>query len=210
MVFGVLEKINQIKLKQFPFIIIISAIEKMEITKKAIELGAKYYILKPFNTEILVKRIQYFLEMEQKNYIGKEILKLKENKEEYINGDNITNKENKKYLELIVSKILHILKFPVNIQGYKYIKEAIIIAIKDAEASTQITKGIYPDISKKFKTTPSRIERSIRHAINLTWGKNEKTNQNYFINILDIDNKPTNSELISILSEKLRLELINS
>lgn len=205
--FGVLEEINKIDLKKNPLIIIMSAIEKIEITKKAMQLGAQYYILKPFKTEILVKRIQDFLEMEQKNDITKEILKLKEDMEEYINIDNLT-KENKKYLEILVSKILKMLKFPVNIQGYKYIKEAIIIAIKDSEASLQITKGIYPDVSKKFKTTPSRIERSIRHAINLTWEKNNKNGLNYFNNVLEVENKPTNSQLIAIIANKLRLEIV--
>lgn len=212
---GVLEEINKMNLKKFPIIIIMSAIEKTEITKKAIKLGAKYYILKPFDTEILIKRLQDLVNIEETGKITKEILKLKENMQNYKNDiDNEyninNNKQNKltdKSLEIIISKILYTLKIPANIQGYIYLKEAIVIALKNVEAATQITKEIYPDISKKFKTTPDKIERSIRHAINITWEKYNKQNSNYLNNILNISKKPTNSELIAILSEKLRYEI---
>ena len=112
-------------------------------------------------------------------------------------------------LEAAVTNIIHEVGVPAHIKGYQFLREAIIMAVNNIEMINQITKQLYPDIAKKYGTTPSRVERAIRHAIEVAWGRgDQKVVENIFGYTVSADKgKPTNSEFIAMIADKLRLEL---
>ena len=203
---GVLENINEIKKDNKPMCIMLSAVGQDKITQQAINLGAEYYVVKPFDIELLIKRIRElkFYKPNSKNnsFIGKEI------KAQYIelapNGDK--NEEN---LEALVTNLIHEVGVPAHIKGYQYLREAIMMVVKDIDVINQITKSLYPQIARKYSTTPSRVERAIRHAIEVAWGRGQQEAvENIFgYTISAAKGKPTNSEFIAMIADKLRLEL---
>jgi len=202
---GVLEKLNVIKLNKKPICIMLSAVGQDKITQKAIVLGAEYYIVKPFDIEILVKRIR-----ELKNYkpVSNQNILSKEIKQQYIEI-NSESKKSEENLEALVTNIIHEVGVPAHIKGYQYLREAIIMVVKDIDVINQITKSLYPEIASRFKTTPSRVERAIRHAIEVAWGRGQAdVVENIFgYTISASKGKPTNSEFIAMIADKLRLEL---
>ena len=112
-------------------------------------------------------------------------------------------------LELRVTEVIHQVGVPAHIKGYQYLREAIMMAVEDIESVSAITKVLYPSIAKKFKTTSSRVERAIRHAIEVAWDRGDiETLQNYFgYTVSGIKGKPTNSEFISMIADRLRLQM---
>ena len=204
---GVLEHINSSpNITKKPMCIMLSAVGQAKITQTAISLGAEYYVVKPFDIEILIKRIK-----EIKNYkptTAQNCYSNKENKIPYIDISENTKKD-KEMLEALVTNIIHELGVPAHIKGYQYLREAIIMVIKDIDVINQITKQLYPDIAKKFKTTPSRVERAIRHAIEVAWarGQQDAVESIFGYTISAAKGKPTNSEFIAMIADKLRLEL---
>ena len=120
--------------------------------------------------------------------------------------NNIDSKEN---LEVLVTNIMHEAGVPAHIKGYQYLREAIILVVKDNEILNKVTKRLYPEIAQKFLTTPSGVERAIRHAIEITWGRVKIDNvENLFgYTVSKNRGKPTNSEFIAILADKLILDL---
>ena len=124
--------------------------------------------------------------------------------------DNVEIKEIKNIeLDSIVTNILRNLGVPAHIKGYQYLREAIMMVIGDIDVINQITKQLYPEIAKKYKTTPSRVERAIRHAIEVAWGRGQQdTVENIFgYTVSAAKGKPTNSEFIAMIADKLRLEI---
>ena len=203
---GVLENINIIKTAKKPTCIMLSAVGQDKITQRAIELGAQYYIVKPFDISILIKRIKelkyYQPAANRANIIGKEI------KAQYIDISPI-NEKSRENLEALVTNIIHEVGVPAHIKGYQYLREAIIMVVSDIEMINQITKQLYPEIADKYKTTPSRVERAIRHAIEVAWGRGKQDIvENIFgYTVSAAKGKPTNSEFIAMIADKLRLEL---
>ena len=203
---GVLEKLQASNLEKKPMCIILSAVGQDKITQKAIELGAQYYIVKPFDINILIKRIKeikYYQPSQNKSsYISREI------KTQYIDisPDNKKNEEN---LEALVTNVIHEVGVPAHIKGYQYLREAIIMVIKNIDMINQITKQLYPEIAERYHTTPSRVERAIRHAIEVAWGRGQQaTVERIFgYTVSAAKGKPTNSEFIAMIADKLRLEL---
>ena len=203
---GVLEKMDIIKCNKKPICIMISAVGQDKITQKAVNLGAEYYVVKPFDIELLIKRIRELKNFKPNQnintFIGREI------KQQYVeipeNGER--SQEN---LEALVTNIIHEVGVPAHIKGYQYLREAIIMVVNDIEVINQITKSLYPKIAYKFNTTPSRVERAIRHAIEVAWGRgDQKTVEKIFgYTISAAKGKPTNSEFIAMIADKLRLEL---
>ena len=199
---GVLEKINS---EKKPTCIMLSAVGQDNITQRAISLGAEYYVVKPFDIELLIKRIRQLKDFKpsqnSNNFISREI------KNQYIELNNSSDEE--KNLEALVTNIIHEVGVPAHIKGYQYLREAIIMVVKDIDVINQITKSLYPQIAFKFNTTPSRVERAIRHAIEVAWGRgDQKTVENIFgYTISAAKGKPTNSEFIAMIADKLRLEL---
>lgn len=203
---GVLEKLNDVEMDKRPICIILSAVGQDKITQKAINLGAQYYIVKPFDISILVKRIKelkYFQPSQYKNnFISREI------KAQYIDISP-ENKKNEGNLEALVTNIIHEVGVPAHIKGYQYLREAIIMVVNNIDIINQITKQLYPEIALKYGTTPSRVERAIRHAIEVAWGRGQaETVESIFgYTVSAAKGKPTNSEFIAMIADKLRLEL---
>ncbi len=201
---GVLEKLNNSG--NMPICIMLSAVGQDTITKRALAIGASYYMVKPFELDVLVKRIR-----ELKNILRFPVndFILKENgvKQNYINIANSKSKEDN--LEALVTNIIHEVGVPAHIKGYQYLRDGIIMVIEDMDVLNQITKQLYPDLAKKHKTTPSRVERAIRHAIEVAWNRGEiNTIENIFGYTINANKgKPTNSEFIAMIADKLRLEI---
>ena len=203
---GVLERINVIKGGKRPVCIMLSAVGQDKITQKAISLGAEYYVVKPFDIELLIKRIRelknYKPSQNGNNFISREP-KLK-----YVDiPANIQNSDEN--LEAKVTNVIHEVGVPAHIKGYQYLREAIIMVVNDIDVINQITKSLYPKIASKFNTTPSRVERAIRHAIEVAWGRGqqEAVESIFGYTISASKGKPTNSEFIAMIADKLRLEL---
>ena len=192
---GVLEKLNETTMTKKPISIMLSAVGQDKITQKAISLGAQYYVVKPFDIEILIKRIRdlrYYQPSQNNNFIARE------SKPQYIDISP-EKKKDERNLEAL----------PAHIKGYQYLREAIMMVVNDIEVINQITKQLYPDIAKKFHTTPSRVERAIRHAIEVAWsrGKADEVENIFGYTVSATKGKPTNSEFIAMIADKLRLEL---
>ena len=202
---GVLEKVNNSSnLDKKPICIMLSAVGQDKITQKAISLGAEYYVVKPFDIELLIQRIREiknFKPSNTRNFIVKE-----SKRTPYI---NVTSSKAEDNLEALVTNIIHGVGVPAHIKGYQYLREAIIMVVNDIEVINQITKSLYPQIAQKFETTPSRVERAIRHAIEVAWGRGEvDLMENIFgYTVSASKGKPTNSEFIAMIADKLRLEL---
>ncbi len=202
---GVLEKLSNTNMEKMPLCIILSAVGQDKITQKAISLGAQYYIVKPFDINVLIKRMK-----ELKNYQPGQFRSFvtREIKNQYIDiaPDKKKDQEN---LEALVTNVIHEVGVPAHIKGYQYLREAIMMVIKNTDVINQITKQLYPEIAGKYHTTPSRVERAIRHAIEVAWGRGEQgTVENIFGYTVSANRgKPTNSEFIAMIADKLRLEL---
>ena len=189
---GVLEKLSLEKNIK-TMCIMLTAVTQEQVTQKAFALGAKHYIAKPFDMELLVSRIKQLKEP------------ISSNKKEVKLGINCSNLD----LETRVTNILHQLGVPAHIRRYHYMREAIIMAIGDIDVLNYITKELYPSIAKKCNTTPSRVERAIRHAIEVAWsrGRIDAIDSLFGYTINNHKGKPTNSEFIALIADRLRLEL---
>lgn len=197
---GVLEKVNSMQLQKRPLFIILSAVGQDKITQRALSLGAEYYVVKPFDMDVLISRIRQL----------KDIESAPANKAEYINdAKNYTYSPTPKNLEAEVTSIMHEIGVPAHIKGYQYLREAIIMVVNEIDLINSITKQLYPSIAKLYNTTPSRVERAIRHAIEVAWsrGKVDAIDSLFGYTVNIGKGKPTNSEFIAMVADKLRLEM---
>lgn len=206
---AVLEKLNEQKLESYPKIIVLSAVGQDKITQRAIMLGADYYIVKPFDLGLLVKRIRelvYDLGNEFERQTTSMIL---ESTESSYQRSPIPDRKNS--LESDITNIIHEIGVPAHIKGYQYLREAITMVVNDIDLLSGITKELYPGIAGKFNTTPSRVERAIRHAIEVAWsrGRIETINKLFGYTIHDEKGKPTNGEFIAMVADKLRMQSRN-
>lgn len=192
---GVLNSIKTMNLQKKPIVIVMSAYNNSEISSKIMEAGASYFIPIPFDHDILAERINQLAggAQEKKPVIGQ----------------NVIQYNNMQDVEIIVTKIFHQIGVPAHIKGYHYLREAIMLAIKDIDIINSITKQLYPTVAKKYQTTSSRVERAIRHAIEVAWDRGDvDTLNSYFgYTIHNSRGKPTNSEFIAMIADKLRLQL---
>lgn len=200
---GVLEKLSSMELEKFPKIIVLSAVGQDKITQRAISLGADYYVVKPFDFEVFIQRIRQLM--------GNASPTTGERKRDY--SDVLINtpsdsKDKGKNLEAQITNIIHEIGVPAHIKGYLYLREAITMVVENIEMLSAVTKELYPSIAKKFNTTPSRVERAIRHAIEVAWsrGKVDTINNLFGYTVHNDKGKPTNSEFIAMVADKLRLE----
>ena len=202
---GVLEKINSMNVKK-PICIMLSAVGQDKITQKAVMLGAEYYVIKPFDIELIIKRIKEIKFFKPAQTANNLLTNTTKSKYIEISKDSIKKEEN---LEALVTNIIHEVGVPAHIKGYQYLREAIIMVVNDIDVINQITKSLYPKIAYKYNTTPSRVERAIRHAIEVAWGRGqqEAVESIFGYTISAAKGKPTNSEFIAMISDKLRLEL---
>ena len=145
---GVLEEISGMELDRYPRIIVLSAVGQEQITQKAISLGAEYYIVKPFNLDILMKRINQLAGVEES----------KDSKIQYARAVLTNNEEDDvKSLEIDITNIIHEIGVPAHIKGYHYLRDAIIMVVEDIDLLGAITKELYPAIAKANNTTPIRL-----------------------------------------------------
>lgn len=198
---NVIENVRNDKdIKKVPVFIMISGVAKDEITVEAFSKGADYYIIKPFDNEHLIARIKQYGDKEAK----KDIAVVTANA-------NMNMPENDRRIETKVTEIIHELGVPAHIKGYQYLRDAIIMSYNDSEMLESITKILYPAIAKKNATTPSRVERAIRHAIEVAWtrGKIDTIDSIFSYTINKCKGKPTNSEFVALIVDKLNLERAN-
>ncbi|MGN0482860.1 MAG: sporulation transcription factor Spo0A [Lachnospiraceae bacterium] len=197
---GVLDRINHdSKIKKRPTFIMISAIGQEKITEDAFQLGADYYIMKPFDNDMVINRIKN-IQKRPARTTGSELRKVNayEKQETFMERN----------LETEVTDIIHEIGVPAHIKGYQYLREAIIMSVNDMDMLNSITKILYPTIAKRYQTTSSRVERAIRHAIEVAWsrGKMDTIDELFGYTINNGKGKPTNSEFIALIADKIRLE----
>ncbi len=202
---GVLEKLISSKV-ELPICIMLSAVGQDNVTAQAINLGAQYYILKPFKMDVLMKRIRELIESPEPLKPPTPI-NTREIKSNYVEFNLQSTKE--EILEVKVTNIIHEIGVPAHIKGYQYLRDGIMMVVNNIEVINQITKQLYPDLAKKYKTTPSRVERAIRHAIEVAWnrGQLETVESIFGYTVNSNKGKPTNSEFIAMIADKLRLDL---
>ena len=196
---SVMDKINKDDtLDKHPAFVVMSAVGQEAITEDAFNLGANYFIMKPFDHESLMSRMKHLKSpghmLGNQCKIASMITKMPE--------------MNKNDLEVVVTEFIHEVGVPAHIKGYQYLRDAIIMTVNDSQMLGAITKILYPEIAKKHKTTSSRVERAIRHAIEVAWsrGKLETIEGMFGYTINMGKGKPTNSEFIALISDKIRLQ----
>ena len=197
---GVMERIqSDDTIEKIPSFIVVTAIGQEGITEQAFELGASYYILKPFDNDTILSRVkQVNRDINTRLVDNNYRVTSYENKEDYI----------ERHLETDVTNIIHEIGVPAHIKGYQYLRDAIMMCVNDTEMLSSITKILYPAIAKKHKTTPSRVERAIRHAIEVAWsrGKMDTIDELFGYTVNNGKGKPTNSEFVALIADKIRLE----
>lgn len=177
---------------QKPLFIITSAYENSFIETQVMNAGASYFMLKPFDIKILGERIKSMLDIDT----------------DISSDSSYTKNKQSINLEIIVTDIIHQIGVPAHIKGYHYLREAIIQSVNDKEMLESVTKLLYPAVAKKFATTPSRVERAIRHAIEIAWDRGDIDTLNSFFGytINTGKGKPTNSEFIALIADKISLK----
>lgn len=177
------------KLDNVPASLVLTSIVTNFLSYMAQDLGVRYFLTKPCTAELICERLGEILGMESKS----------ENK-------------NEPNIETMVTSVIHEIGVPAHIKGYQYLREAIMIAVKDMDVINAITKVLYPQVAKTFATTPSRVERAIRHAIEVAWdrGDLEILQQFFGYTVSNTKGKPTNSEFIALIADKLQLQLKNT
>ncbi len=183
--FNLIEQINDLKIDTK--IIVLSSLSLEGFITKAISLGVSYYMIKPFNIEVLKNRILDVLN--QHGAIKPQVIK-------------------NKNLEEKITNIFITVGIPAHIKGYQFLREAIKMAIDNPDIINSITKKLYPQIAEKFETSSSKVERAIRHAIEVAWnrGKIENINSLFGVKVYSNNEKPTNGEFIALVADKMLLE----
>lgn len=188
--FGVLMKLKEQKFEKRPAIALMSSVDNPDFEHSLLSEGADYYFLRPFEMSVLVNTIN-------------RLCAWNENRQE---RPAVTKEDQ---LEKIISSIMRQIGVPAHIKGYEYLRQAIVLTVKDPELMHAVTKSLYPTVAKTNSTTSSRVERAIRHAIEVAWDRGDvDVLSSYFgYTIQNSRGKPTNSEFIAMISDKLRLEL---
>ncbi|MDR3540260.1 MAG: sporulation transcription factor Spo0A [Desulfosporosinus sp.] len=195
---SVLERINARTTMKRPKIIMLTAFGKESLTHQAMMLGVDYFILKPFDLDILNKRI-CALTQEMSSPTPTQFTS--------IASPVVITTGTELNLAVEVTTMMHQIGIPAHVKGYQYIRDAILMVVEDVSLLGGVTKQLYPGIAKKYDTAPSRVERGIRHAIELAWERGQtdviKRIFGYSMNIER--QKPTNSEFIAVLADKLSM-----
>jgi two-component system response regulator (stage 0 sporulation protein A) len=205
---GVLEKLQNSA--QRPKIIILTAFGQETMTQRAVKLGANYYILKPFDLEILGNRIRQLHDDFSESLSGAQQTNAGSNRMLNTQISNGILPPTTKNYEVEVTRMIHQMGVPAHVKGYQYLRDAIVCVVLDVSLLGAVTKELYPMIAGKYKTTPSRVERAIRHAIELAWDRGNVDFMNrYFGYTINVDRgKPTNSEFVAMVADKLRMSMM--
>ena len=201
----VMDRVNQDKDLKKPAFIVISAVSQEKMTEDVFDLGADYYILKPFDNETVVNRIKKVHARSQRSFTQARALnaqKKQESQKEYMERN----------LETDVTNIIHEVGVPAHIKGYQYLRDAIIMSVLGyGDARIRSRRFCTRRLPKRHQTTPSRVERAIRHAIEVAWsrGKMDTIDELFGYTVSNGKGKPTNSEFIALIADKIRLEYKN-
>jgi two-component system, response regulator, stage 0 sporulation protein A len=184
---GVLERLGEMQLNPRPKIVILTAFGHEHITQRTVDLGADYYILKPFSLEVLTNRVRQMVSQVR---------------------PQPSPVQPARSLDLDVTNIIHEVGIPAHIKGYHYLREAILMVVDRVDLLGAVTKELYPNIAIKYKTTASRVERAIRHAIEVAWnrGNYEAITKLFGYTVSGDRGKPTNSEFIAMVADRLRMQ----
>lgn len=182
-------------------VIMLTAFGQDDVMKQAANLGASYFMLKPFDFEQLVQKITHVANV-----------KVEMTKRQSILQPVVTSPLNQRQVDTLITTIIKEIGVPAHIKGYNYLREAIMMVYYDIELLSSVTKILYPEIAKKFKTTSSRVERAIRHAIEVAWnrGNYETISETFGYTVSHLKSKPTNSEFIAMIADKLRIDNVAS
>lgn len=194
---GVLEKLAAMDFISKPKIVMLTAFGQESMTQRAVDLGADYFVLKPFDLDTLANRIRQLFTG------GATVSKPSTSTTSNFQSPTLRTRS----LDVDVTNIIHQMGVPAHIKGYQYLRDAILLVVNEVNLLGAVTKELYPMIAEKYQTTPSRVERAIRHAIELAWDRGNVEMMNkffgYTINIQR--GKPTNSEFIAMVADKLRI-----
>ncbi|MEG0585462.1 MAG: sporulation transcription factor Spo0A [Christensenellaceae bacterium] len=185
--FGFLEMLSH--QKKSPCTIMVSAVNNEAIIKKAFLMGAKYYMIKPYENEIMYRRI---LDVMRLNAVK--------------TTDEFYTPTVSKNIEQRITDLFFALGIPPHLKGYQYLKEAVLLAMEDRMIIYSVTKKLYPAIAKNLNSTPTKVELSIRHAIEVTWERGKLRGGMQVLGFEMKNKKPTNSEFIALAADKLSLE----
>lgn len=192
---GTLERLGE-TVSPAPKVIMLTAFGQEDITRRAADLGVSYFILKPFDLPVLADRIRQVM--------------MKPTGSPSLTSVTISTNAPipRRTIDAAITQIIHEIGVPAHIKGYHYLREAISIVFNDVEILGSITKVLYPRIAERYKTTPSRVERAIRHSIEVAWGRgNMDAIRSMFGYTVSVSKtKPTNSEFIAMIADKLRIE----
>ena len=193
---GVMERMQRPDFPVHPQVIVVSAVSQESVTEHAFALGAAYYILKPFDTRVIIARVKSVGMTGEKG--DKVVTTVFENRNRLQNHS----------MEAEITQTIHEIGVPAHIKGYQYLREAIIYSVEDPEMLGAVTKILYPAIAKRSHTTSSRVERAIRHAIEVAWNRGcEEVLEEIFGYTISVGRgKPTNSEFIAMLADKITLK----
>lgn len=197
---SVMDLVNEDKdIKKHPDFIVVTAVGQERITEDAFKKGANYYIMKPFNNDMVLNRIKHA------NHVIRHEMK------QMSPGETTLNRQPEVNLETRVTDMIHEIGIPAHIKGYHYLRDAIIMAVEDMDVLNAITKVLYPTVAKMHQTTASRVERAIRHAIEVAWsrGKLDTLDDLFGYTVSNGKGKPTNSEFIALIADTIRLEYKN-
>ena len=181
--FGLLDRMET--LKNRPKTILVSALYRDQIVAQAMEKDVAFFMPKPCETESLLERMRQACQSQQP-----------------VEEDAV------QALEREVTAVIHEVGVPAHIKGYQYVREAIVIAVQDMDVINAVTKVLYPEVARRYATTPSRVERAVRHAIEVAWDRGDlETLQRYFgYTVSNTKGKPTNSEFIAMIADRIRLQ----
>ena len=194
----VLKRLRQMNLKKQPAVIVTTAIGQSKLTQTAIHYGATYCMLKPIELSALTERIVQFTDrFSDASQAPQDLPQLA-----YSKPDTETE----------VTKVMHEIGVPAHIKGYAYVRSAIMMVIENADLINAVTKQLYPAVAKKYRTTNSRVERAIRHGIEVAFDRGDPdVLASYFgYTIHSEKGKPTNSEFIAMISDRIRLKIKNA
>lgn len=182
----VLETMAGMELEHRPKVIILSSFARGSMAQLAADKGADHYMTKPCRVSTVCERIR---QLTANRRVEEE-------------------RDSARTLEGMVTSIIHDVGVPAHIKGYQYLREAIMIAVDDMDVINAVTKVLYPEVAKRFNTTASRVERAIRHAIEVAWDRGDlETLQKYFgYTVSNVKGKPTNSEFIAMIADRLQLQ----
>jgi len=186
---GIIRAVSKMELVEKPSLILMSPINKQSILLEATESGADLCVPKPFDFSSLMYHIEAILKSKNRTSAEKDIGGIAD-------------------MEAQVTKIIHQIGIPAHIKGYQYLRTAILMTIDDTDIINSVTKILYPSVAKKYQTTTSRVERAIRHAIEVAWDRGDVDTLNSFFGytIQNSRGKPTNSEFIAMIADNLRLK----